>query len=89
MTIACDIVEEPVSVLLQYSRVPIRFDVHSVLEIGVLDSGLGGIQFTERKLETPYEKDHDAIKGEGPPRWAKRWNISNWGVISAFVRARI
>jgi hypothetical protein len=27
----------------------------------------------------PYVKDYDAIEGEGPSRWAKRFDVSTWG----------
>jgi GNAT superfamily N-acetyltransferase len=36
------------------------------------------------EVEAPWVKDYDALKGEGPTRWADRWNISNWGILSAF-----
>ena len=31
----------------------------------------------------PYVKDHDATEAEGPTRWAERFDISSWGLISA------
>ena len=79
------LIEEDVSVLEDYQRVAISFRVESVLEVCPVDHGLGGIVFTERRVESPYLKDYDAISGEGPTRWAKRWDISRWGVISAFL----
>ena len=80
-----DIVEQSVEDLTDYSSVPISFEVRAILDVQVIDRGLGGFVLSERKNETPYVKDYDAFKGEGPTRWAKRWDISNWGVISAFV----
>ena len=29
-------------------------------------------------------KDYDAIEGEGPTRWPKRFDTSNWGLIAAY-----
>jgi GNAT superfamily N-acetyltransferase len=31
----------------------------------------------------PWWKDYDAIKGEGPTRWAKRFDVTSWGLIAA------
>jgi len=80
--------EESVSCLAEYAKVPIRFQVDRIYEVTVLDGGLGGVQFRKRSVNPPYTKDYDAIKGEGPTRWAKRWNMSNWGVLSAFAEGR-
>lgn len=82
-----DIVEHSVEDLTDYSSVPISFEVRAILDVQVIDQGLGGIVLSERKHEPPYVKDCDAFKGQGPTRWADRWDIWNWGVISAFVNA--
>ena len=47
------------------------------------DSGLGEIQLNEVAVETPWIKEYDASKGEGPTRWLKRFDTSNWGLIAA------
>lgn len=77
-----------VTALPEYGQVSIAFLVESVLDISFLHNGLGGITLTERALTTPYTKDYDAIKGEGPTRWAKRFDVSNWGLISAYAGDR-
>lgn len=79
------IIEEPVSVLPEYSRIPISFEVSSTFEVEVVDGGLQGFRLTEEPVQKPWVKDYDAIANEGPTRWGKRWDISNWAVISAFV----
>jgi GNAT superfamily N-acetyltransferase len=81
----CRIEEESPDTLAEYGRVPISFEVRSIYSIQLLDSGLRGITMQERAVETPYVKDYDAPGGEGPTGWAKRWDISNWGVLSAYV----
>ncbi len=75
------IIEEPVSALPEYGSVPIAFEVLSRFRIEP------GRQLVEEQVE-PYIKDYDAIKGESPAEWPKRWNISNWGVVSAFEDKR-
>jgi hypothetical protein len=71
--------EEPMTALAEYARVPIAFEVNRLLDIATRDNGLGGFVLSERGLEVPYVKDYDAIEGEGPTRWARRFDLSNWG----------
>jgi len=89
MNIKAEIVEESAGVLPEYGRIPISFEVRSVFDVQLLEGGLKGIRLSERPVASPWVKDYDGFKGEGPTRWADQWNIANWGVISAFVnRAR-
>jgi len=37
----------------------------------------------EQAVEAPWVKDYGAIEGEGPTRWAARFDVTNWGLISA------
>lgn len=78
------IAEEDISVLPDYGTVSIAFEVKSVFDVQVVDAGLGGILLTERPVARPYLKDYDRNNGEGPTRWAKRWDIRNWVIVSAF-----
>jgi GNAT superfamily N-acetyltransferase len=80
------IVEEPVSCLAEHGRLPIAFRVDRRLEVTPVEAGLGGIAFREEAVDRPYIKDYDAIEGERPARWAGRWDLANWGLISAFLR---
>lgn len=80
--------EEPVSCLPEYGQTPIFFEVDRIYEVIVRDGGLGGFELRERAVNPPYLKDYDAIEGEGPTRWAKRWDLSNWGVLSASSESR-
>lgn len=84
MTFQFEIIEEPVRELTDYSRIPIAFEVRSVLEVHLADGGLGGIRLTECPVAVPRVKDYDAFEQERPSRWRDRWNIANWGVISVF-----
>jgi GNAT superfamily N-acetyltransferase len=83
--IEADIIAQTVRDLPDYSSIPISFEVRSILDVQVMDRGLGGIRLSLRANDTPYVKDYDAIRGEGPLRWAARWDISHWGVLSAFL----
>lgn len=78
-----NVVEEPLTELVEHARVPIAFRVERVLDVDIRERGLGGFTLSEREVELPYVKDNDAINGEGPLRWSDRFNIAQWGLIAA------
>jgi GNAT superfamily N-acetyltransferase len=82
------IAQEPAASLAEYGRVPIAFRVDRLLEVSPIDAGLGGILLRERAVDPPYVKDYDAIEGNDPAGWASRWDVSNWGILSAFRQGR-
>ena len=69
--------------LVEQGKTSIAFVVDRILEVALADGGLGGIVLTEIPVADPYVKDYDAVKGEGPTRWAKRFDVSNWAIIGA------
>jgi GNAT superfamily N-acetyltransferase len=78
-----EINEEPISNLSVLERISIAFVVDRVLEPTLVENGLIGVVLEERELETPYAKDYDALDGEGPTRWAARFDLTNWALILA------
>jgi len=87
MTIA--LTEEPMAALPEYARVPITFTVDRVLDVTNRGDGPGMFALSERRLEVPYEKDYDAIPGEGPLQWARRFDLSKWAFFTARFASRI
>lgn len=83
-----EIREEPLTDLAAYGRIPIAFEVRSVLDCTPVDGGLGGLALVERPLDTPYVKDYDAIAGEGPERWSARFDTTRWGLLTAWEGER-
>jgi GNAT superfamily N-acetyltransferase len=85
------IVQEPATeaMLHSYAQVPIAFQVKSILRVDLLDSGLGGIRLVEEAVAEPYLKDWP-IDGpdEGPVQWARRWDTSDWAILSAYLDGR-
>jgi GNAT superfamily N-acetyltransferase len=75
----------PVAALADYGAVPIAFRVHEVLDVVPDDGGLAGLRLVPRRLDVSYVKDYDAIAGESPARWARRFDVARWGVLGAFV----
>lgn len=76
--------EEPRSRLLEHGQIPIAFLAERVLVGSVIDAGLGGITLAEAEVDQPWEKDYEAIKGEGPPRWLRRFDTSRWGLFATY-----
>lgn len=72
--------KEPMSALDAYSRIPMSFEVTEVLELTV-HGGFGGFTLSQRKLDTPYVKDYDAV--DGPLEWPQLFDVSNWQLFSA------
>ena len=69
--------------LSEHAAIPIAFMVDQILEIRLLDGGLGGLSLTQTAVADPYLKDYDAIEGEGPQCWPGRFDVSNWGLVRA------
>lgn len=66
-----------------YAQIPIAFDVKSILQVGLVDRGLGGITMHEKKVSPPYTKDYDKYENSGPMKWAKRFDVRSWGIFLA------
>ena len=80
--IEVQILEQAPDDLEEYGSVPIAFEVRSILKVDFLgDNGLGGLSLNEEMVVSPWVKDYD-FDG-GPTRW-RRWDISHWGILSAF-----
>lgn len=82
-----EVATDPVAALADYASVPIAFEVRSVLDVSE-PAGESGYVLTERRLDTPYLKDYDAVPGEHPSGWPGRFDVSSWGVFAARVEGR-
>lgn len=78
-----EIYTESSAILDQYAQVPMAFESDVILEVSPVEGGLGGLTLTERRLETPFKKDYDAVEGEGPRSWAQHFDLTNWGFLVA------
>jgi GNAT superfamily N-acetyltransferase len=76
--------ELPFEWITAYARIPIRFEVHSMFDIELVDGGLGGILLHEVPVEPVYIKDYDASEEGGPEGWSKQFDTSNWCLLMAF-----
>jgi GNAT superfamily N-acetyltransferase len=81
-----DVVEEPMTALAEYALLSIAFRVDQVLDVTARADG--GFALSPRRLERPYVKDYDAVEGEGPLGWPRRFDVSNWTMFTARVGGR-
>jgi GNAT superfamily N-acetyltransferase len=77
--------EAPISELGELGSISIAFEVSRILDVSSPDEGLGGLVLNEIPVAEPYVIDHDAREGEGPSRWSKRFDLSNWGLLFAEI----
>lgn len=83
-----EIIEQTPEILADYEKVSIAFRVESFFRVELLDKGLSGVSLREERMATPFEKDYDSISEERPSRLGERFDLSNWGVMSAFDGAK-
>jgi GNAT superfamily N-acetyltransferase len=74
--------EEPIAQVGILGRIPIAFEVRSVF--GISGDGRKGYTLLEDEVEAPYTKDYDAIPGNSPEEWARRFDLRNWGLLVAW-----
>lgn len=68
--------------LAEYDRIPQRVEVKSILQVELINQGLGGMLLREVPVDVPYIKDYDSY-GELPSDMAKKYDVRNWGFILA------
>ncbi len=85
-----EIREEPIrhENLVKHARISIVFKVERILDVIVQQGGLGGFKLIERAIAAPYVKDYDALSANGPAAWARQFDLSNWGLLSAWWDGR-
>ena len=70
----------------RYARISIAFRIDRVLAVD--NGGLGGLRLVERPVEPAYDKDYDAVAGEGPTTWPDQWDLTHWGLFMAVEGGR-
>src|SRR5262245_20077225 len=80
-----EIREEPPAALADYARVPIAFEVSERLAVLAPEGGLGGLRLIAERVAPPYVKDYDALSDNHPTSWPTRFDLSRWGILSAWA----
>lgn len=75
--------EEPHISLDDYSQISIAYTVSHVFDVSELADAPGQFHLEERALEIPYRKDYDLIPGNHPTTWKQKFDLANWGFLSA------
>jgi GNAT superfamily N-acetyltransferase len=79
------ITAEPTARIPELAEVPARFTVDRVLDVTQQN---GRVTLTERAVPGPWEKDYDALPGEGPAAWGERFDLREWGFLAARISGR-
>jgi len=77
------IVEEDITRLAEYARVPIGFRVSEVLDEQAVAGLIGGQFPIATPVESPYWKDYDAYPDGRPTDWPDRFDVSGWTLLAA------
>lgn len=78
------IIEENFGILPEYEKVSIAFSVETFFRVELIENGLKGVNLIEEKIENPFIKDYDAIEGNKISLPGELFELSNWGILSAF-----
>lgn len=76
-----EIIEITPDRLAEYARVPSSLEVRSVLQVELIQGGLGGMRLEEVPVD-PYIKDYDA-HGETALDWPRKFDVCAWGFFLA------
>ncbi len=79
-----EIIEESLNILTEYEKVLIAFRVESRFRVELCQGGLGGMRLIEESV-APYVKNYDQNERDRPSQWSQHWDISSWGILSAFI----
>jgi GNAT superfamily N-acetyltransferase len=79
--------EIPAERLPEYAALPSRFLVRSILQVQLLEGGLGGMRLLEVPVQTPYVKSYDSL-GDEPTDWPRKFDVRNWGFLLAIAGGR-
>ena len=71
--------------LKDYARVPISFQVTQRLDFVSGDRALIASTLPTRAVAPPDVKDYDALPGQHPSDWPRRFDIANWSFAAAFL----
>jgi len=80
--VSVKVIHEPISALAAYGKISSAYTVEWRYVVGPIERGLAGLDL--ELVDPSFVKDYDRDNGHGPERWHRKWNISHWGVLSAF-----
>lgn len=72
-----------INLLSEYGTVSIAFEVRSILQVELIENGLGGLRLVEQPVFPPYIKDYDSYEDGSPTAWPHQFDMRNWGFLLA------
>jgi GNAT superfamily N-acetyltransferase len=76
--------EEPARDFVAYATVPATYETDETLAPDADIDPLGGIPLAFRARDVTLRKDYDALPHDHPTAWPARFDVSGWGVLSAW-----
>jgi len=80
--------EEPITSLAELGRISAAFQVERLLDVSPSRGGLGGLLLQERPAQVTWTKDYDALPSNDPASWPRRFDVSSWGLLTAWCNGR-
>ncbi|MEQ9568501.1 MAG: GNAT family N-acetyltransferase, partial [Pseudomonadales bacterium] len=74
------VIEKPIAQVSTLSNISIAFTVKSIFDVAK-SSGDQNFSLIEKTVHKPYIKDYDTAENEGPNRWARHFDLANWGLL--------
>ena len=69
--------------LAEFAAIPFTFHITSIFRVEEAGETPGALRLVEEPVAAPYVKDYDAVEGEGPASWPKRFDLTRWGFFIA------
>ena len=83
-----DIREESMAALDEYARIPVSFLVERIRRVATAAQQSERSPVHEEVVERPYIKDYDSIPGNHPTDWMRRFNTTEWRLLTAHENGR-
>jgi GNAT superfamily N-acetyltransferase len=76
--------------LVEYTRIPIAFEVRSVYRVEELSPDMPGFRLVEELLAESYIKDYDRYDGPdgAAVNWSRHFDVTRWGFFIAREEGR-
>ena len=71
--------------LEEHARIPVAFLVERIRRIASNAPPSECLPAHEELVERPYIKDYDAIPGNHPTDWMRRFNTADWRLLAAYA----
>jgi ribosomal protein S18 acetylase RimI-like enzyme len=78
-----ELIEQSAAFLPRYALISVAFAVRERLKME--SPGVSNVGLPSEAVEPSYEKDYDALPGQRPTDWPKRFDLSKWWFAAAYL----